>query len=76
MAYAKSRGKLITYDPNLRMPLWKDLEDARENLIWGLSQADVVKISDEEVDFLFGLSPEECGQYILENYRVKLVFVT
>lgn len=76
VAYAKSRGKLITYDPNLRMPLWKDPEDARENLIWGLSQADVVKISDEEVDFLFGLSPEEGGQYILENYRVKLVFVT
>ena len=47
--YAKSKGKLITYDPNLRKPLWKDLEEAKKQLLWGLSKADVVKISDEEV---------------------------
>ena len=47
--YAKKQGKLISYDPNLRKPLWPDLEEAREQLLWGLSQADVVKISDEEV---------------------------
>ena len=45
VAYAKSKGKLITYDPNLRKPLWKDLDTAKEQLIWGLQQADVVKIS-------------------------------
>ena len=53
--YAKSRGKLITYDPNLRKPLWDDLDECRKQLLWGLMQADVVKISDEEVQFLFGL---------------------
>ena len=74
--YAKSQGKLITYDPNLRKPLWKDLETAKEQLIWGLGQADVVKISDEEVEFLFGLGVEEGAQYILDNFGVKLVFVT
>ena len=74
--YARSRGKLITYDPNLRKPLWKDLEEAKHQLLWGLSQADVVKISDEEVEFLFGLSPEAGAAHILENYGVKLVFVT
>ena len=74
--YAKSKGKLITYDPNLRKPLWKDLETAKEQLIWGLGQADVVKISDEEVEFLFGLGVEEGAQYILDNFGVKLVFVT
>ena len=76
VAYAKEKGKLITYDPNLRKPLWKDLETAKEQLIWGLSQADVVKISDEEVEFLFGLGVEEGAEYILKNYGVKLVFVT
>lgn len=76
VAYAKSKGKLITYDPNLRKPLWKDLEDAKEQLIWGLTQADVVKISDEEVDFLFGLGVEEGAAYILSHFGVKLVFVT
>jgi len=76
VAYAKSKGKLITYDPNLRKPLWKDLSIAKEQLLWGLSQADVVKISDEEVEFLFGLGVEEGAAHILANYGVKLVFVT
>lgn len=76
VAYAKEKGKLITYDPNLRKPLWADLQEAKTQLLWGLAQADVVKISDEEVEFLFGLGVEEGAKYILENYPVKLVFVT
>ena len=76
VAYAKEKGLLVTYDPNLRKPLWKDLEVAREQLLWGLRQADVVKISDEEVEFLFGLGVREGAQYILDNFGVKLVFVT
>ena len=76
VAYAKKAGKLITYDPNLRKPLWKSLDTAREQLIWGLQQADVVKISDEEVEFLFGLGVREGADYILEHFPVKLVFVT
>lgn len=76
VAYAKAKGKLITYDPNLRKPLWNDLEEAKKQLLWGLGQADVVKISDEEVDFLFGLGVENGAKHILENYGVKLVFVT
>ena len=76
VAYARERGKLVTYDPNLRKPLWTDLAEAREQLLWGLGQADVVKISDEEVEFLFGLSPEEGAERILDEYGAKLVFVT
>ena len=76
VAYAKEKGKLLTFDPNLRKPLWKSLEDAKEQMLWGLSQADVVKISDEEVDFLFGLGIEEGAKYILDTFGVKLVFVT
>lgn len=76
VAYAKAHGKLITYDPNLRKPLWKDLDEAKEQMLWGLSQADVVKISDEEVAFLFGLNPQEGAKHILAEFGVKLVFVT
>ena len=76
VAYARERGKLITFDPNLRKPLWKHPEDAREQMLWGLSHADVVKISDEEVDFLFALDVREGAAYILEHFGVKLVFVT
>ena len=74
--YAKSKGKLITYDPNLRKPLWDDLAEAKGQMLWGLQQADVVKISDEEVEFLFDLGVEEGAAHILRNYAPKLVFVT
>lgn len=76
VSYAKERGKLITYDPNLRKPLWENLETAKEQMLWGLERADVVKISDEEVEFLFGMKPEEGAKHILEMYGVQLVFVT
>ena len=76
VAYAREKGKLITFDPNLRKPLWRNLSDAKEQMLWGLRQADVVKISDEEAEFLFDLSPEESARHLLEQFGVKLVFVT
>lgn len=77
VAYAKEHGKRITFDPNLRKPLWNDLAQAKEQMLWGLAQADVVKISDEEVEFLFpGLSFEDAAQKILTDFGVKLVFLT
>ena len=76
VAYAKSKGKLITFDPNLRKPLWKDLDTCKEQMLWGIRQADVMKISDEEVEFLFGLGVEEGAEHILKELGVKLVFVT
>ena len=63
VAFAKERGKLITFDPNLRPPLWR-------------SPDDVVKLSDNEVGFLFGLSPREGAAYIRERFGTQLVFVT
>jgi len=76
VAYAKSKGKLITFDPNLRKPLWKDPDTCKEQMLWGIRQADVMKISDEEVEFLFGLGVEEGAAHILREFGVKLVFVT
>ena len=76
VAYARSKGKRITYDPNLRPPLWKSAAEAKEQLLWGLEQADVVKISEEEVRFLFGLNAQDGAAHICGNFPVKLVFVT
>ena len=76
VAYAKAKGKLITYDPNLRKPLWRSEEEAREQILWGLKQADVVKISDEEVEFLWNCSPEEGAEKLLTEYGVSLAMVT
>lgn len=77
VAYAKEKGKMITFDPNLRLPLWNSAEAAKEQILWGLSQADVVKISDEEVEFLWGITDEkEAAQKLLNEYGVKLAMVT
>lgn len=76
IAYAKERGKLITYDPNLRPPLWDSQEQAREEILWGLHQADVVKISDEEVTFLWNCDEVEGARKLLEECGVKLAMVT
>ena len=74
--YARKAGKLITFDPNLREPLWASLEDAKVQMAWGFDHADVVKISDNEVEFLFGCSIEDGAKILMERHGVKLVFVT
>lgn len=74
--YAKNKGKLISYDPNLRKPLWSDTGEAKSQILWGLTQADIVKISDDEVEFLFGIRPSDGAEYIINNYGATLVFVT
>lgn len=75
--YAKAQGKRISFDPNLRKPLWHDLEQAKAQMLWGLAQADVVKISDEEVEFLFPtLTFSQAAQKLMAEFGVKLVFVT
>ena len=76
VAYAKEQGKLITCDPNLRKPLWATMEEAKEQILWSLRQADVVKISDDEVDFLWGCPPEEGADKLLNEYGVSLAMVT
>lgn len=77
VAYAKEKGKLITFDPNLRLPLWENKEEAKEQILWGLSQADVVKISDEEVEFLWGvMEKEEAAEKLIREFGVRLVMVT
>ena len=74
--YARSRGKIISCDPNLRLPLWKDPESAKEQMLWAIAHADVVKISDNEVEFLWGITPEEGAEKILREFGAQLVYVT
>ncbi len=73
---ARERGLLISLDPNLRKPLWKSADDARAAIEWSLRQADIVKISDEEIDFLWGLSAEDGARKLLAEYGVSLVYAT
>ena len=76
VAYAKAQGKLITCDPNLRKPLWRTMEEAKQQILWSLQQADVVKISDEEVEILWDCTPEEGAEKLLEECGVALAMVT
>lgn len=74
--YAAGHGKLISFDPNLRKPLWNDLDEAKRQMLWGLRHADIVKISNEETEFLFGIAPEEAAKHIIDSFGVRLVYVT
>ena len=74
--YATGHGKLISFDPNLRKPLWDDLDEAKRQMLWGLQHADIVKISDEETEFMFGIAPEEAAKHIIDSFGVRLVYVT
>ena len=74
---AKQYGLLLSFDPNLREPLWESLEDARREIEYGLSKCDILKISDNEVEFITGTSDYEKGAAILkERFEIPLMFVT
>lgn len=73
---AKEHGAWISFDPNLRKPLWTREEDAMAAMDWGLRRADIVKISDDEMSFFFGCSPEDGAKMLLSKYGVSLVYAT
>lgn len=74
---AKDAGCIITFDPNLRPPLWKSLEDAKREIEYGMTKCDVLKISDNEVEFLFGTTDYDKGAALIqEKYNIPLVLIT
>ena len=74
---AKEAGCIITFDPNLRPPLWESLEDAKREIEYGLTKCDVLKISDNEVEFLFGTTDYDKGAALIrEKYNIPLVLIT
>ena len=75
---AKASGALISFDPNLRPPLWNTLEDARVQIDKGLSLCDILKIADNEIEFMTGETDFDKGAAILqEKYpNIKILNVT
>ena len=78
VAAAKEGGALISFDPNLRPPLWENLEDAKEAITWGLAQCDILKIADNELEFMTGETDFCKGAAILhQRYpNIKVLNVT
>lgn len=74
---AKNAGALISFDPNLRPPLWDSLDTAKEKIRYGLSQCDILKISDDEIAFLTGTDDIDKGiEQIRKQYDIRLVCAT
>ena len=74
---AKEAGCLITFDPNLRPPLWSSLDEAKEQMEYGFEYCDVLKISDNEIQFISGKEDYDEGiRYLQDRYHIPLIFLT
>lgn len=74
---AKKNNCIISFDPNLREPLWETLEDARAQIETGLSYCNVLKISDNEIQWFTGEKDYSAGvKRIREKYSIPLIFVS
>lgn len=74
---AKEAGALISFDPNLREPLWDSLDHAKEQIRWGLAQCDILKISDNEIQWLTGEDDFTAGvKKIREEFPIPLILVS
>lgn len=77
VAYAKNAGKRISFDPNLREPLWENEEQAKAAIWYGIGECDVLKIADNEIKWLTGKEDYDEGvRMIKERSNVRLVSVT
>lgn len=77
VAAAKEAGAVISFDPNLRIPLWNALEDAKEQTAYGFSQCDVLKISDNEIQWFTGEKEYDAGiQKLRAQYDIPLIMLS
>lgn len=74
---AREEGCLITFDPNLRPPLWSSMEDAKKQMEFGFGYCDILKISDNEIQFVSGMEDYDDGiRYLQKKYQIPLIFLT
>lgn len=77
IAVAKENGALISFDPNIREPLWKDMEEAKEQTAYGLSVCDILKISDNEIQWFSGKEDYTEGIRMLQQtYQIPLILLS
>ena len=74
---AEEAGTLISFDPNLRPPLWESLDVAKEQVLYGLEHCHILKISDNEIQWLTNKSDYTEGvEWIRERYQIPLILVS
>lgn len=77
IALAKESGALVSFDPNLRPPLWSSLDLAKEQVAYGLGQCDILKISDNEIQWFTGKEDYDEGIAVLqETYHIPLILLS
>ena len=76
VAYARKKGKIISFDPNYRPLLWDNAEDAREQITMGIIMADILKVSEEEMTLITGQTDVEIGSQMLMRMGPSLVLVS
>ena len=77
MEVAKQAGALLSYDPNLRLPLWPSAEEARKQIMSIWDKAEVIKVSDNELEFLTGSNKiDDESALSLWHNNLKLLLVT
>lgn len=75
--YAKKQGCLISFDPNIRELLWSSMELLREQMDYGMKHADILKISDNEIQWFTGIYDfDQAVQYLKNMYDIPLIFLT
>ena len=74
--YAKKAGAIISFDPNIRLPLWNDHKALKNTVLEFLPYADILKISDEELEFITGYQTIEQAKEILFQGNVKVIIFT
>ena len=74
---AEESGAVISFDPNLRPPLWNSLDEAKEQVLYGLAHCHILKISDNEIQFISGKEDYDEGiRYLQEKYQIPLILLT
>ncbi|MCD8052551.1 MAG: carbohydrate kinase [Lachnospiraceae bacterium] len=74
---AKAAGAILSFDPNLRESLWRDPEEVRAQILYGLGQCDILKISDNEIIWLTGETDYDRGvAWIRKHFDIPLVLVS
>ena len=74
---AKENGAIVSFDPNLRPPLWKSLDDAKEQAAYGFTQCDVLKISDNEIQWFTGEEDFDQGiERLRKEYDIPLILLS
>ena len=74
---AKEGGSILSFDPNLRPPLWESMEEAKKQMEYGFGVCDILKISDNEIRFVSGKEDYDEGiRYLQETYNIPLILLT